>query len=125
MEDQRDLDAGSGYEKTVKVTFVPPETWDFDPNPLVMKHPGKIKLEQAPGSDWRFVSAYVATPNGEQDFTVEVPGNSGKHLKIRDALLTKHGEFTYQVTVVLDGVEHTSPLQFVGFTPPPVIVNAE
>ena len=125
MNDPRDIDGISEYEKDVTVTFVKPDTWTFSPERLRMEQKGKIKLVQAPGSDWRFASAYVATPNGEQDFSVEVPGNSGRHLKIRDAFLTKNVDFTYQVTVALDGLLFTSPPQRVTLTPPPVIVTAE
>jgi hypothetical protein len=124
MQAEHDVDA-SGNDQSVVVTFVPPEEWHFSREVVRMRGPGKIKLEQAPGSDWRFASAYVATPNGERDFSVEVPGNSGRHLKIRDAFLTMGVEFTYQVTVALDGLLFTSPPQRVTLTPPPVIVNAE
>lgn len=92
--------------KTVQVSFAPPDGWSFVPHVTPMKRPGKVTLVKEPkDAPWEFVTAAVI--NGGSHFTV-TPDPRAKRVVIdnhHDVL----GTFTYTVTVALDHTPYTSP----------------
>jgi hypothetical protein len=90
-----------------KFTFLP---WAF-----TMWEPGKVKLTRHPGSaQWTFLKVtFKDDPTGQFDYEVV---DGGESLEIEDKFHNEDPElYMYNVTILLDGEEITSP--------DPVIVN--
>jgi hypothetical protein len=102
-------------DKTVEVTFTPPETWNFSPYRVTMGEKGVIKLKQVPANqNWAFTGAEVVKDTDKQ-FRHEPGGN---HMLIHDDFKAD-GEWCYTVTVrTSDGTTYVSPdPQIVNQTP--------
>ena len=103
--------------QTVGVTFDPNANpqFTFDNERVVMRAAGKILLIQRPASQrWKFRDADVKNDTLNQ-FSSTVLGN-GNTLEINDAFRDQTlREYSYNVTVELDGTTFQSP--------DPVIVN--
>lgn len=101
-------------DQTVKVTFNPPNSWTFDPDPVRMSAAGKVVLHRDPGNaDWTFQGASVKDGGGQFQSRVN-PG--GQHADIQDDH-TSMGSFEYTVTVQDGSGTYTSP--------DPTIINVQ
>jgi hypothetical protein len=98
-------------DQTVNVTFDPTSTpqFSFDQSSVKMTSAGRVILVQQPASaTWTFQTA-VVKDDTLQEFSSAVQGN-GNSLQINDLFrdtATKH--YSYDVTVMFDGVSYTSP----------------
>ena len=107
--------------QNVDVTFTPPNSWNFTPDPVPMSAAGKVNLHKRPANaPWNFVSATVI--NGGTQFTVNPPSANGDVLIVDDAHDTL-GSWVYTVTVSLNGQQYTSPSEKPDQDLPPRIQN--
>ena len=117
LDDCSDDPANPGKSPIVRVTFTPPETFEYSCSNIKMRAAGKIQFHQAsPNDPWVFVR-----PNGlpESGFCYETAAN-GKTMTIRDKY-TDTDEHHYSLTVCDDTGEHTSSDRII--TNPPMIRN--
>ncbi len=105
-------------DQTVKVTFIVPDVFTFDPPTAIMTAAGKINRHRHPGNaDWMFVSVNEL-PSPEYSSTIT--GN-GSEVHINDAH-TSNGPSHYTVTVQDTTGTHTSNAVPTN-TQPPMIMN--
>jgi hypothetical protein len=106
-------------DQTVKVTFTPPNKFNFNPEVAFMNASGKIIFHREPGSSsWTFVSINELP---KPPFSWSLTGN-GSGINVDDDY-TVMGEFTYTVTVHDETGNHTSQPGKIIETLPPMIKN--
>jgi hypothetical protein len=101
----------TGNDKTVNVTFNAQSSpqFAFDPEQVVMKGSGEVRLERADAKGtWTFVTGQVKDDKLHQ-FSVSIQGG-GKKLRFRNGFKdTKRTPYSYTITILADGREYTSP----------------
>jgi hypothetical protein len=108
-----------GKSPIVRVTFTPPDSFDFSCPEVRMRAAGRVQLHQAsPTDQWVFLRVNGLPP---AEFKITIGGN-GKTLTIDDKHTTAPVDYHYSVTIMdKNGKEHTSPDRIV--TNPPMIRN--
>ena len=108
-------------DQNVTVGFTPPDnsSWSFVDMKVVLTSAGKIIFHRDPKSpNWTFVSVNRLPA----DWTGEPQGNGSLYV-VNDNLIPRQGSFPYTVTILSNGQDFTSPLQWTALDGPPIIMN--